>query len=52
MFKTGIGKLYQLFLYGSQAKNGFYIFNGWKKSNEEQYHVTRENYMEFKFQCP
>lgn len=43
---------YCLFLYGLQAKNGFYIFKESKTSKEELDFVIKENYMEFKFQCP
>lgn len=50
-----------LFLYrpaAKNAKNGFYIFQclGWggggKESKEEEYLVTCENYIKFKFQRP
>lgn len=43
-----------LSLYGLRAKCGFYIFfnGGGKKTKEEEYFITHENYTEFKFQGP
>ena len=42
-----------LFLYGSQAKNEFYIFfNCWKKVKFDYCFMTHENYMKLKFECP
>lgn len=43
-----------LFLPGLQVEKGFYGSKqlGGKKSKEELYFVTQENYVKFKFLCP
>jgi hypothetical protein len=41
----------RLFLWGPQAKNGFYIFK-WLEKNLKDYLMTYENEVKFKLQCP
>lgn len=40
-----------LFLYGLQAKNGFYSLDGWGKLKRRMF-ISHEDYVEFTFQSP